>query len=98
MTLRNIASLLTWAAMACAAQTTVPQPSFEVASVKVSAPSARPIFRMTGGPGTSSPGELIASNVALSLLLTRAYNLMPWQLIGPGWLSSGKYDIDAKIP
>jgi uncharacterized protein (TIGR03435 family) len=97
MTLPNIASLLIWAAVA-SAQTAAPLPSFEVASVKVSAPSARPIPRLTGGPGTGSPGELIGSNVTLTLLLDRAYNLMPWQLIGPDWLKSEKYDIDAKIP
>jgi uncharacterized protein (TIGR03435 family) len=33
------------------------------------------------------------------MLLTRAYNLKPWQqLVGPAWLNSDKYDIAAKIP
>jgi bla regulator protein BlaR1 len=75
-----------------------PLPSFEVASVKPSAPSARPITRLTGGPGTSSPGQLVGDNVMLRLLLTRAYDLMPWQLIGADRLYSDKYDIAAKIP
>src|ERR1017187_10021930 len=77
---------------------TAPLPSFEVASSKPSAPSARPITRLTGGPGTSSPGQLIGDNVMLRLLLTRAYDLMPWQLIGADRLYSDKYDIAAKIP
>jgi uncharacterized protein (TIGR03435 family) len=75
-----------------------PLPSFEVASVKPSAPSARPITRLTGGPGTRSPGQLTGDNVMLRLLLTRAYDLMPWQLIGADRLYSDKYDIAAKIP
>ena len=53
--------------------------------------------RLTGGPGTNSPGQFIGANVTLRMLLDRAYHLMPWQLAGAP-LSGDRFDIAAKIP
>ncbi len=101
MTLRTIASLLAWAVICSYAQTTAP-PSFEVASIKPTASSdpARS-GRMTGGPGTSNPGEFTASGFPLRMLITRAYDLQYDDsnlVLGPPSLDRDKYDIVAKVP
>jgi uncharacterized protein (TIGR03435 family) len=72
-------------------------PSFEVVSIKTSnvAPDAGIGFR--GGPGSPDPGQ-ITWNVALSVVLTRAYGVAPDQISGPSWLWTQRYDIAAKIP
>src|ERR1039458_4362471 len=71
-----------------------PLPSFEVASVKVTASADIPRSRsgvpfsrgMRGGPGTNSPERLTASYVPLSDLILRAYGLENYQLFGPASL------------
>jgi uncharacterized protein (TIGR03435 family) len=75
-------------------------PVFEVASVKPAAPTNLPDFwyRMTGGPGTPSPGQFTCTHIALKPLLIKAYDLRPYELIGPPSIDGDKYDIEAKIP
>ncbi len=71
-------------------------PVFEIASVKRAAvQSGMP--RITGGPGTSSPGQLNA-NAPLWTLIMTAYSVRPWQFSGPAWLRDERWDIAAKIP
>lgn len=71
--------------------------SFEVATVKVSASgNTRP--RLQGGPGTSDPGQIIYSNVLLQSVMLKAYDIQPYQLSAPDWITSKRYDIAAKIP
>ncbi len=72
-------------------------PAFEAASVKPTSPYTT-TGRLTGGPGTDSPGQFIATNVTLGLLLLKAYDLKSYQLIGPSLIDRNKYDIFAKIP
>jgi uncharacterized protein (TIGR03435 family) len=77
--------------MACAA---LAQTGFEAASVQRAAERRSPL---RGGPGTSSPGQL--SGVAtLRALVMRAYELKDYQVSGPAWMDSERYDIAAKIP
>jgi uncharacterized protein (TIGR03435 family) len=72
-------------------------PAFEAASVKVStAPDLR--SRMRGGPGTADPGQITYSNVTLVAVLMRAFDAKSYQVTGPDWLSSRRYDITAKVP
>lgn len=73
---------------------------FEVASVKPSSPPANGRVRgnMRGGPGTPDPGQITFTNVTLANALLRAYNLNNYQLAAPGWLSTERYDIAARIP
>jgi uncharacterized protein (TIGR03435 family) len=74
-------------------------PTFEVASVKPATSGSDPMsYRINGGPGTSSPGQLVCRNVSLRPLLLKAYDLKSYQLAGPPWIDGDKYDIDAKIP
>ena len=53
---------------------------------------------MRGGPGTADPGTIIYTNVTLASILLRAYDLKPYQLAGPDWISSARFDVTAKIP
>jgi len=71
---------------------------FEVASVKPAAPLTVPARRMSGGPGTSDPERLSWPNMPLKQLLLRAYGRREYQISGPNWLDSTKFDITAKIP
>lgn len=82
------------ALLACPAPAQV---SFEVASVKPVPAGAAGMAPLRGGPGTDSPGRL--SGVAtLKTLLMKAYELKDFQIAGPAWLDSERYQIDARIP
>ena len=69
------------------------QPTFEVASVKPN---------KTGAPGGSfvmPPGRFTATNIPLKVLITNAYQLSFFQVVGgPGWVSTDRFDIAAKAP
>jgi uncharacterized protein (TIGR03435 family) len=77
-------------------------PTFEVASVKVSPPiqpGARAFFGPPrGGPGTPDPGQITWINANLKGVLTIAYDVKDYQISGPGWLDSERYDILVKVP
>jgi uncharacterized protein (TIGR03435 family) len=72
--------------------------SLEVASVKPALPDSRVRGSMRGGPGTGDPGQITYTNVTLHNVLLRAYDIQTFQLTGPDWLQSRKYDISAKVP
>ena len=95
---------LGWMVCLCAVSCASGQPAqrqvFEVASVKL-APSqsaSRVRSSMRGGPGTSDPGQITFANVTLTNVLLRAYDVKAYQLIGPEWLSSERYEFIATIP
>jgi len=81
---------------------------FEVASIKPWAPPAvggpgakaqgRVLVGMRGGPGTSDPGQVTYSGLPLKLILTNAYDVRPYQISGPEWLDTERFDIVAKVP
>jgi uncharacterized protein (TIGR03435 family) len=71
--------------------------SFEAASVKASATSTGR-FTMTGGPGTTDPGRITYGNIPLRRVLLAAYDLNNYQITGPDWLNSLRYDISATMP
>jgi len=73
---------------------------FEVASVKPAVPQAGgPRYvRIVGGPGTADPGRITCSNYALIALIATAYDVMNYQVTGPSWLDTERYDIVAKVP
>jgi uncharacterized protein (TIGR03435 family) len=74
--------------------------TFEVASVKPAEPQSAGMMRvrMSGGPGTPDPGQLTYTNVSLKNILMNAYAVKGYQLSGPKWLDSERFDIAAKIP
>ena len=75
------------------------RPEFEVASLKVPQASAAPgRITASGGPGTPDPGHFIASGMPLLTLIERAYGLTSYQIRGPEWLKTVRYDVVAKLP
>jgi uncharacterized protein (TIGR03435 family) len=74
--------------------------AFEVASVKPSAPPERGAFfgPARGGPGTPDPGQITWTYATLKSLLMTAYDVKTYQISGPAWLDTERYDIVAKVP
>lgn len=95
--MRYVAVVILLAAAVASAQ--LPQsadtaaPTFEVASVKPN---------RTGAPGGSfvmPPGRFTATNISLKVLITNAYQLSFFQVVGgPGWVGTDRFDIAAKAP
>ena len=76
-------------------------PAFEVASVKPSpppGPDRSGVRLVKGGPGSTDPGSATFTNLDLFSLVTMAYGIEAFQLSGPSWLSTTRFDITAKIP
>lgn len=77
--------------------------SFEVATVKKfepPQPGGRGMFYfgVRGGPGTNDPGRITWSGATLKNLLMAAYDVRSYQVSGPAWLDTERYDIVAKVP
>jgi uncharacterized protein (TIGR03435 family) len=53
---------------------------------------------MRGGPGTADPTRLEYANVPLITLIRNAWDLFPFQLSAPAWLSTTACDIKATLP
>jgi uncharacterized protein (TIGR03435 family) len=72
---------------------------FEVASVKLAAPqTGGGVFvGVRGGPGTKDPTRINYVNESLRNLLTEAYGVKLYQVSGPDWIDTERYDISAKI-
>uniref|UniRef100_Q01NA8 Soil-associated protein, TIGR03435 family n=1 Tax=Solibacter usitatus (strain Ellin6076) TaxID=234267 RepID=Q01NA8_SOLUE len=45
-----------------------------------------------------TPGQLVALNMSLRAYICRAFNVRDYQVSGPDWLGSEKFDIVAKYP
>jgi uncharacterized protein (TIGR03435 family) len=83
-------------------------PSFEVASVKPSNPhpqesvknvgQPRAIVNSANLPPAGNPNRLSLYSISFQTLLQRAYGLKSYQISGPAWLGSERYDIVAKLP
>lgn len=77
------------------------RPSFEVASVKVlTEPPAAVGGRRSTGMAPAIIGDLRQINfsgVKLYGVLCRAYGVRPNQIVGPDWLNSEWYSINAKV-
>src|SRR5437764_1430526 len=68
------------------------QSTFEVASVKPSAPDARGMF-IRPLPG----GGLQVTGASLKNLISLAYDMRPFQIIGESqWVDAERFDIDAR--
>lgn len=75
--------------------------TFEVASVKPAPPpdsSGRMFMGSRGGPGTPDPGQITWTNATLKFLLMGAYDVKQYQVTGPPWLDTERYNIVAKVP
>jgi uncharacterized protein (TIGR03435 family) len=74
---------------------TVASPVFEVASVK---PDDSRFLGVRGGPGTDDPERISYSGMPLAKLIVTAFGIYQEQLVGPEWMNSEKYAVNAKIP
>lgn len=75
--------------------------TFDVASVKKAdlPEPGKPMFMGSrGGPGTADPSQITWSNATLKALLMTAYNVKPYQVTGPDWIDSERYNITARVP
>jgi uncharacterized protein (TIGR03435 family) len=73
--------------------------SFEVASIRSSAPPGNGRFNigMRGGPGTRDPGRFICDLCNLSMLVTAAFDVKNFQVTGPSSLNTERFDVAATI-
>jgi uncharacterized protein (TIGR03435 family) len=76
---------------ACGQSTQIP--SFEVASVRPAAPEAG-----RGGRASTSGDRVSYINTTLNNVLARAYQVKSYQIDGPSWIFTERYDIIAKAP
>jgi uncharacterized protein (TIGR03435 family) len=51
-----------------------------------------------GGPGTKDPGRIRYSNLSLKWLLVTAYGVNDFQIEGPAWMETERFEIDATMP
>jgi uncharacterized protein (TIGR03435 family) len=87
-------SFLCLTAAVCNGQT------FDVASVKPAAAQPMGMIRIMtrGGPGTDDPGRINYENVTLKQVLNIAFDVKGYQISGPAWLDTERFDITAKVP
>ncbi len=81
-------------------QTSAELPAFDAASVKPVVPGAPLTGRMgeNGGPGTGDPGRIAYRHLPLQYLISLAYDVPSQLIIGPSWLSTERYDVEATLP
>jgi uncharacterized protein (TIGR03435 family) len=78
--------------------------TFDVATVKPApppTPNGRGMIRIappTGGPGTKDPGRIHYPFTTIKTLLQTAYNVKDFQISGPAWLATERFDIQATMP
>ena len=76
--------------------------TFEVASVKPSVPGWERggvyFGPPRGGPGTPDPGQITWTYARFRDLLMTAYDLKTYQIVGPAWMDTERYDIAVKVP
>jgi uncharacterized protein (TIGR03435 family) len=96
----RIAASLALAACAALGQTPAAAPAFEVASVKPAAPlDANAIMsgKMHIGMKTDA-ARVDIGFLSLAELIRIAYRVKPYQISGPDWMGSQRFDIQAKMP
>lgn len=98
------AGLLLCAAFAAAGQEAAAAPEFEAASVKPAEPlNVGPMMaggrmQIRLGCSVPDPGRFACSGMPLRTLLAKAYGFKNYQISGPGWMDSERFDIVAKVP
>jgi uncharacterized protein (TIGR03435 family) len=75
-------------------------PQFEVASSKPPPPaptSGRVRMGSSGGPGTKDPGLFTCERCSVLGLIRQAFDIQDYQISGPDWMQSTRFNISAKI-
>ena len=97
-------TLLLFAATAAFAQSAdAPAPAFDVASVKASQPGQPGEPGRGGGRGRRdniqvSPGTVTMRNISLKSSIRWAWHVSEFQVSGPDWLDSERFEIAGKAP
>lgn len=92
----SAAGLMLATSLAAFGQPAAAPPAFEVASVKVSQ------IGRAGGEGSRrervdhTPASLTMRNVSLKSAIQWAFNVKQYQVSGPGWIETERYDINGK--
>jgi uncharacterized protein (TIGR03435 family) len=96
----RISAGLALAAGAALGQTTAPGPEFEVASVKPAAPLDRgQILSGQAHVGMRIDAARVDIGfMSLADLIRVAYRVKPYQVSGPDWMASERFDVLAKLP
>jgi len=53
---------------------------------------------MKGGPGAGDPDRIAYTNIMLRPILSIAYGVKSYQISGPDWIETLRFDISAKVP
>jgi uncharacterized protein (TIGR03435 family) len=77
------------------AQQTAGKPAFEVASIKPSDPN--PSNRIFVGMKADAD-RVLYTNITLKDCVRAAYRVRDFQIQGPDWMNSARFDINAKLP
>lgn len=81
--------------VAAFAQTTPPEPEFEVATIK---PSAPPSMGQVNVGVHVDGAQVRITYRSLQEYISSAYRLKVYQVVGPDWLASQRFDVSAKLP
>ena len=73
-----------------------PELTFEAATVKPS-PADEFLAVIRGGPGTSDPERISYRRLSLKNLLSTAYGVGYDEILGPAWLESLRFDVEATM-
>jgi uncharacterized protein (TIGR03435 family) len=93
--MQPLARVICYLPLAAVVWSQVAGPAFEVATIKPSAPSAD--GRLTGQM-IRDPGRVSYSYVTLQNLFAQAYRVKNFQIVGPSWLDSERFDVVATLP
>ena len=89
---RSCRIIMILAAGAAFAQPQDSRPAYVVASVKPNASFS------DSSSSHGSTGQVVFTNLSLKRYIERAFNVKPFQVIGPDWMESVHFDITAKYP
>ena len=88
----TICVLLVWCGVAFAQQRPA-KPAFEVATIKPLDPNSSVLVGMSADPSIVRYG-----NLTLRDAIRGAYKVRDFQIVGPDWMSTARFNVDAKLP
>lgn len=71
---------------------------FDAASIKIRAADTNADFGCTGGTATPNPIRFSCSRASLRMLVWLAYKLSYYEVLGPDWTSTARYEVVATMP
>ena len=84
--------VLIWCGIAFSQQPPA-KPTFEVATIKPLDPNSSPLVGMSADPSIVRYG-----NLTLRDAIRGAYKVRDFQIVGPDWMSTARFNVDAKLP